>query len=295
MSIVMSFGTLLARAAALVLGGSAIATASATPIAYLALTDGYWEAWSCEPDGTNPMQVTRFGADAARISWFPDGKRLFVDRHDGRWFEVDLASREAKELQTPLPGIVDGVLSPDGKAIAFSLSTGDSIDDNDLWLYEFASQRTRKLTQMPRLQHEPVWSPDGRYVYFLSGDGGQAHDIWRVETTSAATEQLTVNDLYHFDLAVRADGALAYSSNRSGNYELWVQGPGQAPKQLTFDPGLDARPSWDPAGTALVFESTRSGEAALYRITLDDGNIALLPLGRAARLPVFFHAQEDAP
>lgn len=269
-------------------------TTQAAGLAYLGLTDGYWEAWVADDDGTRARQLTRFGADISRLSWYPDGQRLFVNRHDGRWFEVGLADGTAKEIAAPLPGIVDGVLDPSGESVTFSLSTGSSIDDNDIWLHELATQRSRKLTQMARLQHEPVWSPDGRFVYFLSGDGGQAHDIWRVDTSSAGTEQLTVNDLYHFDLAIRSDGTLAYSSNRSGNYEIWIQAPNGRPRQLTFDPGLDARPAWDADGETLIFESTRGGDVALYRVEVDGGNVSpVLADDRAARLPTPFRTQED--
>ena len=184
------FSPMTKRASALLLAlllplGSA--KAGEPEIAYLGLSDGFWDVWTVDAKGNDAQRVTTFRADVSKVSWHPDGATLFLNRHDGRWFDVGADGKGLREITPPLPGIVDAVLSPDGNRVAFSLSTGGSIDDNDIWLYELRSEQLRKLTQMPRLQHEPAWSPDGQHVYFLSGDGGQAHDIWRVEVASSAT------------------------------------------------------------------------------------------------------------
>lgn len=284
------------KAVACVLALGLSAPSHSAQLAYLALTDGYWEAWTSDDSGANARAVSAFHADVSRVSWFPDGKRLLINRHDGRWFTAQLDGEDLQELAPPMPGIVDGVLSPDGKSIAFSLSTGGSIDDNDIWLFDIASKRLRKLTQMPRLQHEPAWSPDGRFVYFLSGDGGQAHDIWRVDVASSATEQLTVNDLYHFDLSIRDSGALLYSSNRTGDYEIWMQQPPAEPVQLTDHRGLDARPTWSPDGKQLAFESTRDGDVAIYRLDIESREpVRVSAKDQPARAPVWFSAAGDTP
>lgn len=256
----------LAGAALLLCGVEAHARGVGDPqLAYLAVADGYWEVWLSNADGSDARQLTRSRHDKTRLSWFPDGKALLASSNDGRVIKVDLQGGEEPIGLEQFP-VVDAVLSPDGKQLAYSFST--AIDGNDIWVANSDGTGAQKLIKMATLQHEPVWSPDGEQVYFLSGDGGQAHDIWRVSLRTRNAEQLTVGSLYHFDIAVSETGDIAYSSNRSGNYEIYLQRTGSNAEALTNDPALDARPTFSPDGKDIVFESTRGGSQNLWRINL---------------------------
>ena len=40
--------------------------------------------------------------------------------------------------------------------------------------------------------HNPVWSPDGQWIYFVRGlDPTEAMDVWRVRPSGGAPEQMT--------------------------------------------------------------------------------------------------------
>lgn len=257
-------------------------------IAYLRVTDNYWEVWITTPDGQGDRQLTRFKSDVSRISWYPNGRDLLVNLHDGRLFEVNTETGESSAIQAPMPGILDAVVSPDGKRATFSLSTSASIDDNDIWTFDLASSQMEKMTSMPRLQHEPTWSHDGQSIYFLSGKGDQSHDIWRVNLSDRQTEQLTVNAAYHFDLALRRDGVIAFSSNKAGTYDVWLRGRDGKTEQLTNDVTLEARPSWSPDGDELVYESTSEGVTNLWRLNVGSRQRRQLTQApQGARLPVW--------
>ena len=67
---------------------------------------------------------------------------------------------------------------------------------------------------------------------------------------------------------------LAYSSDRSGNFDIWVQpvGGGDA-VQVTKDPAHDWQPDWSPDGNLIAFRSEREGV----------GVFVIPPLGGHAR------------
>lgn len=261
-----------------------------TPIAFLAQADGHWQVWLIERPDAAPKRIGKLPEDVSRLSWYPDGKSLLVNTQDGHWFKLDTASGQTTVIKPPVMSAVDAVISPDGKQIAYSVSMASSADRNDLWMLDIASGATQKITAMPGLQHEPAWSADGKTLYFLSGQGGPTHDIWTVDLASKATTQMTVNDLFHFDLAVRDNGTIAYSSNRGGHYDLWLVRKDGEPERLTDDAALDARPSWSADGNRLVFESTRAGAGASDLWTYDlstkaFARITQMPGG--ARMPVW--------
>lgn len=261
-------------------------------VAYLALTQGYWQVWVMAPDGSNPSQITRSASDKTRCSWFPDGRHLLVNALDGRLYRVDAESGEEIRLPMPLEGILDAVVSPDGSRIAFSLSTTGSADGNDIWIVKIDGTDLRKLTAMPRLQHAPAWDADGAAIYFLSGAGGQDQDIWRTSMDSRSQAQLTAGALYHFDLAVAPDGKLAFSSNRTGNYEIFTQGDGEPPVQWTRDPALDGGPAWGPGGRDLIFHSMRSGSLNLWRMREGEEPYLLTNHPAGARAAAWWHPRD---
>lgn len=237
-------------------------------IAYLASTGDYWQVWVVDATGSEPRQVTRSPYEKVRCSWYPDGRQLLVNSLDGRLLKVHVRDGSEEEIGNVLPGTKDAVISPTGRWIAFSLSTAGSVDDNEIWVVDADGGNPRRLTRMPWLQHDPAWSPDERFVYFASGDGGQAHDLWRVEVETGSREQLTVGSLYHFDVDVAGDEHIAFSNNQTGNYELYARRGRTQPRRLTDHPALDAAPSWSPEGDALVFHSTRSGALNVWRLDL---------------------------
>src|SRR5438094_10541044 len=70
-------------------------------------------------------------------------------------------------------GFTDVKISPDGRAIVIGTlraDWGQSIFRKDLWLYRDDASGDGTLTQLTQSGHDaqPQWSPDGRWIAFLS-------------------------------------------------------------------------------------------------------------------------------
>jgi len=263
---------------------------AASDIAFLRRTGGFWQVWVIDANGKKPRQVTRSQCDKTRLSWLPDGGALVFCCAPGDVRKVSIKTGVETAIQLGTPGVLDAVVSPDGTRIAYSFNRAEAIDGNDLWVSSIDGTGRRKLAGLPGLQHEPVWSADGKTVFFLSGEGGPFHDIWSVPADVAGSEpsQLTKRNAFHFDVAASQDGTLAFSSNRSGDYEIWLREPSGSERQLTHHHELDARPSFSPDGRRLVVESTSDGVPNLQLIELTTGKgSALTRFKDGARAPVW--------
>ena len=70
-----------------------------------------------------------------------------------------------------LPSISDPQPSPDGKWVSYTLTTIDSVKDNrnsDIWMISWDGMQDIQLTNDPDGESRARWSPDGRYLSFLS-------------------------------------------------------------------------------------------------------------------------------
>jgi len=79
--------------------------------------------------------------------------------------------------------------------------------------------------------------------------------------------RLTFDPGLQSDPSFSPDGQfIAYSSDRSGNFDIWVQQiSGGNPVQVTNNPAHDWQPDWSPDGKLIVFRSERDG-GGLYAV-----------------------------
>src|SRR2546427_9069551 len=79
-----------------------------------------------------------------------------------------------------LKSVSDPQLSPDGKWVAYTVST-PSLQDNRnvarVWVAEAATGKSRQLTGGPGSDRQPRWSPDGKTLAFISTREGGAQ-VW---------------------------------------------------------------------------------------------------------------------
>src|SRR6185437_5437239 len=76
----------------------------------------------------------------------------------------------------------DPVRSPDGKWVAYAVSAVDTARDrnsSDLWMVSWDGTQQIQLTNTPESEGSPEWSPDGKWLSFLSSrQGGDGSQLW---------------------------------------------------------------------------------------------------------------------
>lgn len=99
--------------------------------------------------------------------WSPDGKRLaFADANHRLWL-LDVASGDVTQVaQDQYDEIHDQSFSPDGRWLAYSLMGANQ--QRGIWLYDLRSGSATRVSQALANDYKPVFSPDGKYLYFIS-------------------------------------------------------------------------------------------------------------------------------
>ncbi|HVE71855.1 MAG TPA: protein kinase [Thermoanaerobaculia bacterium] len=180
--------------------------------------------------GESVRRITNFGHNPA---WSPDGTRVVVSTAatemrphvhnvEGQLYIVQVAtgaSRELAHTRTNASDAVQPSWSPHGGRIAFwGLTSGGQ---RDIWTIApdaaKPAQTITRITADAALDWNPIWSPDGQYLYFGSDRDGTLN-LWRVEideergVATGRPEPLALPSTVAGNFALAADGTLIYAT-----------------------------------------------------------------------------------
>jgi len=196
--------------------------------------DGERIAFRSERDGGGIFVMGRTGESVRRITdagynpaWSPDGtKILYATDHAenllnrgyvSKLWTVVVATGEKRRIFAG--DAVQPSWSPHGLRIAFwEVFAAGHQGQRDIWTIPADGGTAVPVTSDPAIDWSPVWSPDGRHLYFSSDRSGPMN-VWRVaidERTgvpSGPFEPMTVPSSSAAHMSAAADGhAIAYTS-----------------------------------------------------------------------------------
>ena len=221
--------------------------------------DGPRQAYVVEVGSTGPrgpVQMVPGGTDAHSISVSADGTRLAIAkltvRQNIRFYPMPAARpvsiSDGRPITTGAQAVETHALSPDGHWLAYSSNLRGNAD---IYKVRQTGGDPIPLTTTPTDEFSPAWSPDGTEIaYEILGD------LWIVPSGGGEPHQLTSGPAIDLNpMWSRNEVTLAFNSNRSGRWEIWVfrgdrvGGPLVGPVQLTTTGCLV--PRWVPDGSGL--------------------------------------------
>jgi len=159
-------------------------------IAVVSSRGGEYDIWVVASDGSNPVQITSFGAEAP--AWTPDGKGIaYTDLSVGAIGLVILNGKQRYQITFPPTGGVDEApaWAPDGSALAFVRAT----DSTTRHLYVLAAGDTvpKAITDFPvGSDWTPAWAPTGHQLVFAH-DVNDDYDLYTIAEDGGGIQPLT--------------------------------------------------------------------------------------------------------
>jgi serine/threonine protein kinase/Tol biopolymer transport system component len=185
---------------------------------------GFDLAENLTPDQRS-IQYTYHGEDSEQSppSWNPTGTQLI-------YASTVSADRVFRVYYTVANGKGDYTWSADGREPSWhptdNLVVYKGADDTGqrpgLWLMTGAGDNRRSLTSEPS-DGRPVWSPDGRYVVFMSNNRHGNWEIYRLDMQNQEIIRLTSDPAFDGLPTVSPDGrSVAFVSDRGGARRFWI-------------------------------------------------------------------------
>jgi eukaryotic-like serine/threonine-protein kinase len=221
---------------------------------------------SVQEDQRRLVWVNRNGAEQpvaapARAYMFPrlspDARRVAVaiaEQEVHVWL-YDLSRETLTRFTFEGDRNLNSVWTPDGTRIAFN-SNKEGPPQSVFWQLADGSGGLERLTTSEYPNVPMSWSPDGQLLAFMENSPTTGYDIWVLRLTDRKAQPFLRTPFNESVPRFSPDGRwLAYISNESGRYEVYVQPyPGPDGKwQISTEGGTE--PAWNSNGRELFYRS----------------------------------------
>jgi eukaryotic-like serine/threonine-protein kinase len=230
------------------------------------------------------------GYEFASPALSPDGTTIAYADQDAIYVRAIQGGPAAKVAVSHYPNYL--VWSPDGRRLAYvsenawfiyGLGTLGNIAPSSIWVVDVngGGGTPVRITDVGHLNTSPVWTPDGRALFFVSSLGG-GRDIFvqplsRSGGPHGSVQRLTTGINAH-TISLSADGTRLVYSVLATRSNLWSAPifessptPASAARPVTDENQTVEGMGVSPDGAWLAYDSNRGGTQHIYKVRVDGG------------------------
>ncbi len=246
-------------------------------VVYTSDRGGGWGVWKAPPLGGGSVLLV---ADARDPAISPDARQIAFVRPDasgtGRVMVAPLADVSRAQTLVAAPDRIreseeDPAWSPRGQLICYS-------SYRSLWVVPSSGGAGRRLTEDREVYIEPVWSADGRWIYFSSLRGG-AWALYQVSADGGVPARLTKGAGAERHPTLSRDGARLAFSNFDEDSDIVIHDLRSGREEKTGSTREESSPALSRDGRLLVYARSagRRPGTELWVQPLSDGRTSGTP------------------
>ncbi|MGI9235738.1 MAG: amidohydrolase family protein [Woeseiaceae bacterium] len=208
--------------------------------------------------------ITRGGNISADIAH--DG-RVAIDLAGDVWI-VPPGGGEALPVTANLKSAQRPRWSPDSSRIAYhAVSQGSP----GLFLYDFATQQSERVSRGEAFDMRPAWHPGGERLVYSSDATGEGFDLWEVDLPSGLHWRLSHRPGDETDAAWSTDGRdLVYVHRYADEWALILRRHGHPEETLLTSTQKIAGPAWRPDGSLITFFHQNGIDVSIDMVILSE-------------------------
>jgi tricorn protease len=263
-------------------------------LAFSSNRHGNYDVFVVPVEGGRPTRLTYDSADDHPTGWSPDGKEVLFASNRGVDFPTrtelySVAATGGAPRKISTHEAREGAWSPNGKAVAYVRGPGawyrkgyHGSSNDEIWLSDPSGLNNRQITNYIGQDNAPMWSPDGKYLYYVSDRFGVSNVV-RQEIAADLSgpvgqpKQIT----FHKDESVRkarlgaGGNAIVYELG----FDLWIHDlKKDKGKKLEIEAYADERTNPEKVVTF-------SKDASEFAISHDEKHIAFVLQGEIFLMP----------
>jgi eukaryotic-like serine/threonine-protein kinase len=213
-----------------------------------------WETWEVPVFGGQPRLLL---PNSSSLTWILDGKHvLFSEIEQGLHMAIvtsDEARGQSRDVYIP-PGersmAHHSYLSPDGRwVLVVEMDKQGEIGPCRVVPFD-GTGSVRVVGPREATCTSGGWSPDGKWLYLSSNEGGKFH-IWRQRFPDGTPEQITSGPTEEEGIAIAADGKSLITSVGIQDSTVWVHDP-HGEHQISSE-GYAGAPQFSPDSRKLYY------------------------------------------
>jgi dipeptidyl aminopeptidase/acylaminoacyl peptidase len=248
--------------------------------------NGKTQVWNLDRRGGEAQQLTEIPQGVRGYEWSPDGKKLLLVLQDPKPEDLEKDKDKKEKKKKPKPWVID--------RLQFKMDYVGYLDNRrtHLFVFNLSDKKMTQITSGDFDDTQPAWSPDGKFVAFVSNrteepDANINTDIWIVSAENKdkgnTLRQVTTNSAPDQSPAWSPNGKhIAYETVVDTKYYSYfcttflAMTPVKGGKPRILTRALDRNiwsPKFSPDGKAVFFMLEDSGEQHLAKVNLSSGKI----------------------